>query len=394
MTKRTDDIDYIYGQMMMRFGPEKECASEPKEVLPVQTPSQIKAELDKYVIGQDRAKKLLAVAGYNRLLALSNTEQGRGEDYHFEKNNITLIGGTGCGKTHLMRNLAKTMNIPLVIGDATSLTAAGYVGGDVKDLVNALVMEAERGLGIELKDKKIVGFGTKRIPDDLVRQRVEHGIIFVDEIDKIKISDTNGKDVNGKSVQEALLKMIEGTKLQARGNQFIGTIDTTGILFVIGGAFSGLKEQLEAKHKVDSTSIGFTTNDPGEFNYAEYRIKPEDLVDFGIIPELIGRSATIAQLHDLDHDTLKRIFIEPKDALLGQFRNQFKSYGMDVKLTDRAIDEIVTEAEKLELGARGLRIIAEQYLNHYQYTLPDTPEDEKSETVVITKEMLIRGKDL
>ena len=319
-----------------------------------QIPSEIKSMLDKYVIDQDNAKKTLSVAVYNhykRLNAVSDDE------VELEKSNILLLGPTGTGKTLLARTLSKILNVPFAIADATVLTEAGYVGEDVENILVRLYQASDYDV-----------------------KKAERGIIYIDEIDKISRKDGNPsitRDVSGEGVQQALLKMLEGTKanIPPKGGrkhpeQDLVTIDTTNILFICGGAFQGISDIV--KRRLKGTGIGFDNKKNKTIKNEEFtkHIQPEDLLQYGFIPELIGRLPIIASLNKLNKKALSRILIEPKNALIKQYKKLFQIEGVHLEFTDCAISEIVNQAMKRNTGARGLRSILESSMIEIMYDIP------------------------
>ncbi len=334
--------------------------------LDVRFPKEIKAELDEYVIGQEEAKKVLSVAVYNHYKRLNASSS---DDIEIEKSNVVLVGRTGTGKTLLAKTIAKLLNVPFCIADATVLTQAGYVGEDVESVLSRLLQVADYDV-----------------------EAAQRGIVFIDEIDKIARKDDNPsitRDVSGEGVQQALLKLLEGSEINVppqggrkHPEQKMIQVNTKGILFICGGAFDGI-EKLIAQ-RVNRQTIGFSTSDQQDVDsesLLQY-INATDVKNFGLIPELVGRFPVLSYLEPLDSLALKRILTEPKNALVKQYEKIFKLDGIKLTIEQKALDFIVSKAIEYKLGARGLRSICEAILTDAMFNLPSS----KTKSLKVTED--------
>ena len=350
---------------------------QPDKIFPnLHRPSEIKGYLDQYVIGQDNAKRALAVAVYNhykRILA-----DPLDDEVELDKSNILIIGPTGTGKTLIAETLAKYLSVPFAIADATSLTEAGYVGDDVENILVRL---------LQIADYDIF--------------RAQTGIIYIDEIDKVgrkSSSPSITRDVSGEGVQQALLKILEGTiaQIPPKGGrkhpeQSLIPIDTKNILFICGGSFDGLAEIIG--QRVNAAEIGFTKSLVKLEKEDEIlkEVRPEDLIRYGFIPELIGRLPVVSTINHLDESALMRVLIEPKNSLLKQYKKLFKMEGIELDFQPEALSEIISLAMERKSGARALRSVIENAMLDIMFNLPEYSEDRVSH-ITITKEFIVRGK--
>ena len=362
------------------FGDEKELAQETNNQLTdavdkLMTPKELNNFLGEYIIGQERARKLLSVAVYNHYKRIFKLHSAADDDTEIAKSNILLIGPTGSGKTLMAQTIARVLNVPIAIADATSLTEAGYVGEDVENILTKLIQAADGDV-----------------------ERAQKGIIFLDEVDKVSRMSENRsitRDVSGEGVQQALLKIIEGSSVnippkggRKHPNQEFTSIDTTNILFICGGAFDGLSEILKRKQGENVLGFGHEKKTKDEAKPTYDMVEPDDLVHYGLIPELVGRLPIIASLNEITEDDMVRILTEPKNSLIKQYKKLFAIDDVELNFEEDSLRAIAQKAIKRKTGARGLRAILEESMIDIMYELPEYAEYE----VLITKEVIEKNE--
>jgi ATP-dependent Clp protease ATP-binding subunit ClpX len=363
------------------FGDEKESEVANEEELlqavnSLMTPKELNKFLGEYIIGQERARKLLSVAVYNHYKRIFKTKNITDDDTEIAKSNVLLIGPTGSGKTLMAQTIARVLNVPIAIADATSLTEAGYVGEDVENILTKLIQAADGDV-----------------------TRAEQGIVFIDEVDKVSRMSENRsitRDVSGEGVQQALLKIVEGAEVnippkggRKHPNQEFTTINTANILFICGGAFDGLDEILKRKQGDNILGFGHDKKSKDEQKTTYDMVEPDDLVSYGLIPELVGRLPIIASLNEISEEDMVRILTEPKNSLINQYKKLFSIDDVELNFESDALKAIASKSIKRKTGARGLRAILEEKMIDIMYELPEYAGYE----VLITKDVINGDED-